>query len=132
MELKRQVEDLQNELEENSDDDEGTTNNQSTIVEQEVMHGNGSNPKRRYSHQQQQRNGMFVNGTQLEAYSGNVEVLKHNQDIQGANDKGQQMEVRLLVFFYTMISCKLSKLVNILCLFCLRVATSGSGFFRWK
>nr|XP_043626965.1 transcription factor ABORTED MICROSPORES [Erigeron canadensis] len=94
MELKRQVEDLQNELEENSDD-EGTTNNQSTIVEQEVMHGNGSNAKRRYNHS----HGMFMNGPQLEAYSGvgNIEVSKHNQDTEGANEKGQQMEPQVEV-----------------------------------
>ncbi|KAI3712460.1 hypothetical protein L1987_71017 [Smallanthus sonchifolius] len=89
MELKRQVEDLQNELEENSDD-EDTTNNESTIVEQEVMHGNGGKQKRRYSH----GHGMFMN---LEAYSGigNNEVSKHNPDIDGANEKGQQMEVTM-------------------------------------
>ncbi|KAL8223954.1 hypothetical protein R6Q57_019429 [Mikania cordata] len=94
MELKRQVEDLQNELEENSED-EDTTNNESTIVEQEVMHGNGSKQKRRYSHGQ----GMFMNGPQLEAYSGigNNEVSKHNPDIDGTNEKGQQMEPQVEV-----------------------------------
>ncbi|PWA42909.1 basic helix-loop-helix (bHLH) DNA-binding superfamily protein [Artemisia annua] len=94
MELKRQVEDLQNELEENSDD-EGTTNNQSTIVEQEVIHGNGSNSKRRYNHGP----GLFVNGPQLEAYSGvgNIEVSKQNQDVEGASEKGQQMEPQVEV-----------------------------------
>ncbi|GJV20794.1 transcription factor aborted micro spores [Tanacetum coccineum] len=94
MELKRQVEDLQNELEENSDD-EGTTNNQSTIVEQEVMHGNGSNSKRRYNHGP----GMFMNGPQLEAYSGvgSIEVSKQNQDVEGASEKGQQMEPQVEV-----------------------------------
>ncbi|KAL8242363.1 hypothetical protein R6Q59_012665 [Mikania micrantha] len=94
MELKRQVEDLQNELEENSED-EDTTNNESTIVEQEVMHGNGSKSKRRYSHGQ----GTFMNGPQLEAYSGigNNEVSKHNPDIDGTNEKGQQMEPQVEV-----------------------------------
>ncbi|KAJ9560546.1 hypothetical protein OSB04_005706 [Centaurea solstitialis] len=95
MELKRQVEELQNELEENSDD-EDTTNNQSTIVEQEVMHANGSNRKRRYSN----GHGMLVNGgPQLEAYSGigTIEVSKHNQDIEDANEKGQQMEPQVEV-----------------------------------
>ncbi|XP_024988957.1 transcription factor ABORTED MICROSPORES [Cynara cardunculus var. scolymus] len=94
MELKRQVEELQNELEENSDD-EGTTNNQSTIVEQEVMHANGSNRKRRYSN----GHGMLVNGPPLEAYSGigTIEVSKHNQDSEDANEKGQQMEPQVEV-----------------------------------
>ncbi|KAD1514665.1 hypothetical protein E3N88_42696 [Mikania micrantha] len=94
MELKRQVEDLQNELEENSED-EDTTNNESTIVEQEVMHGNGSKSKRRYSHGQ----GVFMNGPQLEAYSGigNNEVSKHNPDTDGTNEKGQQMEPQVEV-----------------------------------
>ncbi|KAF5810260.1 putative transcription factor bHLH family [Helianthus annuus] len=94
MELKRQVEDLQNELEENSDD-EDTTNNESTIVEQEVMHGNGSKQKRRYS----QGHGMFMNGPQPEAYSviGNNEVTKHNPDVDGASEKGQQMEPQVEV-----------------------------------
>lgn len=102
MELKRQVEDLQNELEENSDD-EGTTNNQSTIVEQEVIHGNGSNSKRRYNHGP----GLFVNGPQLEAYSGvgNIEVSKQNQDAEGASEKGQQMEV-IHVFLAIFINLK--------------------------
>ncbi|XP_076881658.1 transcription factor ABORTED MICROSPORES-like [Bidens hawaiensis] len=94
MELKRQVEDFQNELEENSDD-EDTTNNESTIVEQEVMHGNGSKQKRRYSH----GHGIFMNGPQPEAYSviGNNEVSKHNADIDGASEKGQQMEPQVEV-----------------------------------
>ncbi|XP_071717341.1 transcription factor ABORTED MICROSPORES-like [Rutidosis leptorrhynchoides] len=94
MELKRQVEDLQNELEENSDD-EGTTTNQSTIVEQEVMHGNGSNAKRRYNHGP----GLLTYGPQLEAYSGvvNVEIPKQTQDVEGANEKGQQMEPQVEV-----------------------------------
>ncbi|KAK9071811.1 hypothetical protein SSX86_008240 [Deinandra increscens subsp. villosa] len=99
MELKRQVEDLQNELEENSDD-EDTTNNESTIVEQEVMHGNGSKSKRRsYSH----GHGVFINGPQLEAYSGigtANEVSKHNPPADTddvANEKGQQMEPQVEV-----------------------------------
>ncbi|KAL7603319.1 transcription factor ABORTED MICROSPORES [Lactuca sativa] len=109
MELKRQVEELQNELEENSDD-EGTTNNQSTIVEQEVMHGNGSNLKRRFSH----GHGMFVNGPQLEAYSGvgAIDVPKHTPDTEGANEKGQQMEPQVEVAsldgneFYVKVFCE--------------------------